>query len=125
MKIIDSFRLVVLKIQWLKPIALVFVVASLGLFGYIIFGSSGIAKDDYYLIPSVLVLGWSMSLCSILYTFPFVPESPGKDAGFFKRMVIRIKRFYYFLLAMVAVGITGALLIFSIRALRVWLNDYS
>jgi hypothetical protein len=115
----------VIKLSWLKPIAIVLVLFCAGLFGFIIFGHSDIAQDDYYLLPSILGLNWSMLMCAFLFTFPYVPSKPIEKVGFFKRIKIALQRFYYFVLAIVTILITFAMLFMSIRGLRVWLSEYS
>jgi len=121
---IDKLRTAVLKVQWLKPVFVVFALAAAGMFGYVIFGQTGLAKDDYYLLPSVIALLWSLVACAFLFTFPFVPEAPDKSLGFFRRIGVRIKRGYYRLLAFFCLGTTLAMLVVSFRGVRIWLGDF-
>lgn len=120
MTVIDKMRSIALKMQWFKPIALVLIVVSIGLFGYIIFADSGIAKDDQYLYPSVLLLMWSLSTGAFVHTFANVPEPASKELGFFKRVGIGFKRFYYYIVGLATVGLTAALLFASFRAIRLF-----
>lgn len=121
---IDKLRTAVLKVQWLKPIFVVIAVASIAMFAYVIFGQSGMAKDDYYLLPSVVMLLWSLVACALLFTFVHVPEKPDKSIGFFRRIGIRCKRGYYYILAILSLGTTLAMLLVSFRVVRIWLGDY-
>ncbi|MCJ8270774.1 MAG: hypothetical protein MJK04_15390 [Psychrosphaera sp.] len=121
---IDKIRTIVLKVQWLKPVMVVLAVAALGLFGYIIFGQTGVAKNDYYLLPSVVALIWSLVACAFLFTFPFVPDKPDKSIGFFRRCGIRIKRGYYHILSVLCLFASLALVVVTSRAVGVWLGDF-
>lgn len=120
MTIIDRLRGLALKMQWAKPFAFITGLTALSLVIYIIFEDTGIAADDRYLYPSVLLLLWSLSLGSFVQTFVHVPESPTKAVGFFKRIGRRLQRFYYYILAVTLIGLTLGLIYVSMRAMRIW-----
>ena len=82
---------------------------SLCMVGYILIGKSGVAENDYYLIPSILTALWSFSIYWWLYTFPNVPDTADKSLGFFKRF---------------AFGISLVIIFFTLRALRVWSGEF-
>lgn len=98
---------------------------SIIMVGYVLIGKSGIAADDYYLIPSILTALWSFSVFWSLHTFPSIPDKPDKSLGFFKRVFIRIKRFIYYVITSIAIGLSLTIVVFTIRALRVWSGDFS
>jgi len=120
---IDKLRLVVLKVQWLKPIINILVILSFSLFIYIIFATSGIAINDLYLIPSFTVFLWSLLCSSFLYTFPFVPNKSLKSESFLKKIKIKIYRAYYTLLAIISILATVAVIVTSIRVISIWIRN--
>ena len=120
---IDSLRAITRRTQWLKLPAIILVIASTALFGYIILGSTGIASDDLYLIPSTVSLLWSIMACVFLFGFPHAPEKPNQSHGFFRRIIIRLQRFFYFGLAIVCLGLTGAVAFYSYKLLNIWLQS--
>ena len=124
MKLIDKAKLVAIKLQWLKPIAMLLVILSVGMFGYVIFGKSGMAADDQYLLPSVMVLIWAILLCAFLFTFKHVPGPIESEQGFFTRLKIRLQRFYYFVLLLLCLATTLAIVMMSFRALNVWSKNF-
>ena len=122
---IDKLRAASLKLQWLQPIAMVLAIAALGVFVYVIFGAAGIAKDDYYLIPSAVILLWCLLICAILYGFPHVPERASKELGVFKRLAISALRFYFTILALTCLATTIAVAVVTFKILNIWLKNYS
>ncbi|WDE03215.1 hypothetical protein SG34_017620 [Thalassomonas viridans] len=122
---IDKLRLLVLKVQWLKPITLVTGLLSLALIAYILIIQAGSTANDYLLLPAVITLLWSAMTFWLLYTFPGVPEKATKATGFFKRIGIHFQRFFYCVLAVIALLATVAIVIFTFRGLSVWLQSYS
>ncbi|WDE13954.1 hypothetical protein [Thalassomonas haliotis] len=121
---IDKLRLLALKVQWFKGVALVIGLAALVLIAYILIADAGSNRYDYLHIPSVITLLWSGVIYWLLYTFPGVPDKPGKETGFFKRFVVNGKRFLYFVLAIIAFATTAGILVVTVRGLSVWLQSY-
>lgn len=120
MTIVDKLRTIALKLQWAKPLAFALAAASLALVAYIILGNTGIAANDQYLFPSVILLLWSLSLGGFTQTFVHVPEPPNKEQGFFKRLGLGFKRLYYYFLALAFFGLSIAVIFASLRAFRIW-----
>lgn len=122
---LDKLKKIAIKLQWLKPITLLMMLISFAMTGYVLLAQSGIAENDYYLIPSILSVLWSFSVYWCLYTFPNVPEKADKSLGFFKRFVIGCKRFSYYIVTLFASGLSLVIILFTVRALRVWSGDFS
>ncbi|MGB0833851.1 MAG: hypothetical protein ACPG8A_03440 [Psychrobium sp.] len=122
---LDRFKQIAITLRWFKPIALLLMLSSLVIVGYVLIGKSGIAADDYYLIPSILTALWSFSVFWSLHIFPSIPAKPNKSLGFFKRVFTRLKRFAYYIITIIAIGLSLTIVVFTIRALRVWGSDFS
>lgn len=122
---LDKLKLIAIKLRWLKPISLVIMLCSVIVMGYILFTQTNHAKNDYYLIPSILTALWSFSVYWCLYTFPNAPEKADKSLGIFKRFIVRCKRFSYYIVTLIAFALSLVILMFTARALRVWFGDFS
>jgi len=122
---IDKLRSLALKIQWLKPVTLVIGLAAITLIAYLLIAKAGSSQYDHLHIPSVIALLWAGVTYWLLYTFPGVPEKPGRELGFFKRLGINFKRGCFFVLAVLAIAITAGSLMITIRGLSVWLQSYA
>jgi len=122
---LDKLRDITIKMQWLRPIAFIIMLMSLAVTIVVLFTSKDITQDDYYLLPAFVTTLWSFSLFWVLYTFPNVPEKPCADIKFFKRVGIRFKRFMYYLITIIALVTSLGIVLFTTRALRVWLGDFN
>ena len=119
---IDSLKGLAIKFQGFKLLVNFLLMTSLITFLFITFSDYAIASDDTYLIPSFSLLIWSLLACSFLYTFPFVPNIPGKEVNFFKRFKIRLLRVYYYLISFIALIASLAVLIMSFRFIGIWIR---
>jgi hypothetical protein len=107
------------KLHWLKPIAYFLGLGTLALVIKSLFFSAA-NTGDVYLIPGVLGFIWSLLLISMLLIFPGTPGQPVKTDKFFRRIKIRIIRGVYFLLALLFIGLTLAILLLSLKLIGVW-----
>ena len=120
---IDIFAELSKRIYWVKPIAYVVVIGFTGLFGYaIVFRDAG--DTDVFLIPSILGVLWSLLLISITSIFPNVPTIPSSDDKFFNRIKIRLKRGIYYILGLLFVILSIAIIFLSLKMFGIWRGDY-
>lgn len=75
---------------------------------------------DRLLIPSILGFCWSATLYSISKLFAVVPGKPNAGAGFRDRLSIRLRRGGLWILAVLTVGLTIAVVVLSFELLRTW-----
>lgn len=120
---IDKLSLVSLKMQWIKPFINIILAISIGTFIFIVFGSHSFASDDRYLIPSVIMLIWSLLLCSFIYTFPLVPKKALKNDGYIKRLKNNVIRCYFYLLSLIAVLACFGVILVSVRIVGIWFRS--
>ena len=120
---IDRLRVLSAKIVWLKPVSYILAVSALFVFGYVVVFVQGQVKD-FYLIPSVLALLWSIMLSILLFMFPFVPKKPDRGLFFFQRFKIRAVRGFYHLASIVFVSLSLIVVLLTLRLLNVWRLDY-
>jgi len=120
---IDVFKKLAIKFKGLKLVINLLFVSSLSVFLFITFTDYSIASDDTYLIPSLSLVIWSLLAYSFLYTFPFVPGNPGKEVNFLKRIKIKLLRAYYYVILLIALIASIAVLIMSVRIIGIWLRS--
>jgi len=120
---IDHVSAVIKKIVWLKPIFFIGTAASLIVFGYVVLFGEGAGKD-VYLIPSVVVLLWSL-ICSLLISvFPYVPRKPDRKQRFFERLKIRLARGGFHIGLLISGVLSAVAVWLTVRMLRVWWTDF-
>jgi hypothetical protein len=81
-------------------------------------------SGDLFLVPAIIGLLWSLSSYAFILNFRSVPRWNKEENGFFKRLKLRLSRLWYWVLASLFFGTTLALLLVSIRLVRVWMQDY-
>jgi hypothetical protein len=90
----------------------------------IIFNSKSHA-EDFFLIPSLIALLWSMSTYFFIITFCSVPHKPTPSLTFFAKLKQNISRGWYWSIGLVFIVTTVAAIAITFRMLFIWFNDYS
>ena len=120
---IDNISKLSKKVIWARPIAYLMVVGFIALFGYsVIFRNAG--DTDVYLIPSVLGLIWSLLLVAITLIFPNVPSKVNSNDKFFKRIKVGLQRGVYYLIGLLFLILTIAIIVLSIKTFGIWREDH-
>jgi hypothetical protein len=120
---IDKLKEIAEALQFLRIPAVILGLASL-VAAITIIVSSKSHEEDFYLIPSVVGILWSLTTYSFLAGFRTIPPKADPSWKFFKRLRRRTARAGYWLLGIVAVGTTIGALFVSYRMIAVWLRDY-
>lgn len=124
MPMIDKLQRVAGRLQFLRLPAMVLGLVSLATMITVIVSSKS-HEDDYYLMPSIVGLLWSMASYSFLVNFSSIPEksdSSWKLIARFKRSAVRAG---YWLLAMLFILTTVGALFVSYRMITIWLRDFT
>ena len=116
---IDKLNILVNKLQWFRPISVVLALGFASLAGYIVFATTGIAKNDDYLLPSAVGAVWSVLVFGVLSGFAVIPAVPDKSLSWFKRVKARVIRGYYWLLFWLCLATTLVAAHLSIRAITI------
>jgi len=90
----------------------------------IIILNAGSGEGNRYLMPGFIGLIWALVTYSFIVTFRNVPEKADSSQTFAGRMRRRASRGWYWLVALVFLGTTGAALIFTVRLIAIWLKDF-
>jgi hypothetical protein len=121
--LIDTLQRIAVRMQpirfWLLLLSGFFLVVLI----YVALGSSS-QSGDHFLVPAIIGLLWSLSGYAFILNFRSVPTWKLEAGGFFRRQKLRLLRFWYWILALFFFSTTLALLVLSIRLLRIWLKDY-
>ncbi len=120
---IDRLRAIAIKGRPIRLFAPILALFATGLFGFEVIGVVN-SKDDYFLIPSVVLLLWAAILCTVFYSFPYVPERLEKDYSLVKRVKNSLLRFYYYVLALVLIASTVGVISFSFKLVGVWTREF-
>jgi hypothetical protein len=110
---LQPVRLALLVLSGFSFVALLFILIT-----------STTHSGDRFLVPAILGLLWSLSGYAFILNFRSVPRRDYGTGGFIKRLKLRLLRLWYWVLALLFFGTTLALLLFSIRLLRIWIQDY-
>ncbi len=122
---IDRLREIAIKGRRLRLFAPIIALFAAGLFGLEVIGVVNSSKDDYFLIPSVVLLLWAAILCTVFYSFPNVPKRLEKGCSLVKRVKNSLLRFYYYVLAFVLITSTVGVISFSFKLVGVWTREFA
>ena len=111
------------KIRWAKPFILIIGLVFFGLFLTTVLGVEGMS-DDVYLIPGVLGVIWAALFFTLISIFPYVPARPARDTALLAKLKIRIKRGLYYILGVLLIVLTMAVIFISFRMLVIWRADF-
>ncbi len=120
MALIDSLQALAERAAPLRP----FAGAAMLLFGLATGALILSFGDDRYLWPAMVGLLWSASTYAFIATFRFVPRPAAGESGVFARLRRRLRRTWFWLLALICAGTTLAVVIISVRLASIWLRHY-
>lgn len=124
MPMIDKLQKIAGRLQFLRLPALVLGLVSLAAMILIILSSKS-HKEDYYLIPSIVGLLWSVATYSFLVNFSSVPEKGDSTWKFFARAKRSAIRAGYWLMGALFILTTLGALFVSYRMITIWLRDFA
>ena len=111
------------KVVWLKPLFFITTAVAFIVFGYVMLIEEG-GDKDVYIIPSVVVVLWSL-VCSLLLSFfPYVPPKPDKQQRLSERLKIRLTRGGYHIGSWIFCLLSVSVVWLTIRLLSVWHADF-
>ena len=77
--------------------------------------------NDTLLMPTILGFSWALMLYSTGELFQAIPGKASSEATFRRRMAVRVRRGILWVLGILTIASTSALLVLSYQILRVWL----
>lgn len=104
-----------------KPVFYLILVLLVLLGGTLLF--SGSRTGDILMIPAILLFVWFLLLFSFLNLFAHVPERKQRG-GLFARLLLFLKRGFYYIFALAMLGLTLAVLVTTYQMLMAWLYEY-
>ncbi len=113
---LDKLHRAALFLLPVRRFCLVGVVLLAALFGSSVFGWLG----EAYLIPSIVGILWLVALYSFIVSFQSLPPAPPPHARLDQRVRVGLKRALYWAIAALLLGISGALVLVSLRFIKVW-----
>ena len=94
-------------------------ITSLGVFSLSMFNNPWI-DGNVWLIPSLLLLCWSLALFTLLSLFQRIPDKVDKTSPWRKRLSNSFRRGAYGLAGAAFVALSSALLMLTYQLLRAW-----
>lgn len=94
-------------------------ITSFGVFSISMFNNPWI-DGNVWLIPSLLLLCWSLALFSLLSLFQRIPDKVDKTSPWRKRLSNSFRRGAYSLAGAAFVALSSALLMLTYQLLRAW-----
>jgi hypothetical protein len=76
--------------------------------------------SDRYLMGSLTLFGWSLTLYCIAASFRVLPPEPDSEQRIMRRLSLRIRWFLFWLLALLASAQALAMLLLTWQLLRAW-----
>ena len=116
---LDKFHRIAVAVQLLL-IPLILVGCSCLVYIAVILMSAGSDESERYLTPSLLGFVWSATAYSFIATFRKIPEKTAESHRLAGKIVHRIRRGWYLLIALVFLGTTIAALVLTGRLISVW-----
>jgi len=120
---IDYLSVFSKKVVWLKPLFFITTAVAFIVFGYVVLIEEGTDKD-VYIIPSIVVVLWSLVCSLLLSVFPYVPPKPDKQQRIFKRIKIRLARGGYHLGSLIFCVLSVSVVWLTLKLINVWLADF-
>lgn len=120
---IDSLCVFSKKVVWLKPLFFITTAVAFIVFGYVVLIEDG-ADKDIFIIPSIVVVLWSLVCSLLLSVFPYVPPKPDKQQRVLKRLKIRLVRGGYHIGSLMFFVLSASVVWVTLRLINVWRADF-
>ena len=82
-------------------------------------------EGDRFLIPCIVGLLWAMSTYSFIVTFRSVPAKANKSLKLLGKLKRNINRGWHWLIGLLFLGTTVAVMFVTLRMVSIWMKDYS
>jgi hypothetical protein len=119
---LETLSFISSKLQWLRPVVMLFGLIFLGLFCSSLF-DIGHFIEEVYLIPSLAGLVWSVLFFILLNAFENIPIEPDRKFAFFSKIKYWFVRLGYKILSVIFLLMSVAGLILSFRLFSVWFTQ--
>ena len=120
---IDRLSVYARKAAGFKPLFFIAAAAASIVFGYVVLSPGG-ADKDVFIIPSMVVVLWSLVCVLLLSFFPHVPPKPDKQLRLSQRFKIRLARGFYHIGAWLFCLLSVSVVWLTIKMLNVWRADF-
>lgn len=120
---IDFLASISRKLYWAKTAILILGICLTSLFTFVVVRTD-LFDSDIYLIPSMLGSIWAWLFLFLISSFVKVPGTPSKEIGFFKRLKVKFKRVFYWLLCIVFAILSITVVVMSFRLIMIWQGKY-
>lgn len=77
-------------------------------------------QQEQFLLPCLVLVLWLLLAYIMTNVFSQIPEQVNKQQGLIKRIKLRIQRFFYWLLVIVFISLTLAVLVLTAKLGKIW-----
>jgi hypothetical protein len=105
----------------LQILLILLAVLFAGLFVYSLFQFQG--DSGSYMLPAVAGLCWAMLMLSFAHLFAELPAPAAQEDGLLRRWSYKLRRTAMTAMALVMLGLTGAVMLLSWQLIRTWFMD--
>lgn len=100
---------------------LLLLLAIIGLIGFgLSLFDAPVLNGAQVMLPSLVLLFWAMTGLSFGALFSEIPDYPPAEAGFRLRWALKIKRFVYWVIGLLMIGLVLSLVVLSYQLIRAW-----
>lgn len=117
---LDRLKQLAVRLQPARAPALLLVSACLAGVAFILLVTP--QAGDQLLIPLLALLLWSLSAFALINTFCAIPSPSVSDTSLLQRVQRRLHRAWYWLLALVFLAATVAVVLLTFRLIPIWLR---
>lgn len=119
---IDKFKRMAVAIQVLRlPCLSLGLISLTSLAVIILFFPSD--QDTRLIIPSIVGFLWGIGTYAFIVTFRSAPNNPSRTLGLIGKIKHAITRVWYWLISLILIFGTVAIIIITIRMISIWLKD--
>ena len=121
--ILERIHSLALRFAWMRFVFAALFILSMSYCGYILLVSNSRGQDIYF-IPSLVLLIWSLLGFSTLLAFRHIPARASASDTWRVRIVSKLSRMAYFVLALLMGGAGLALIIITWQLSSAWREMY-
>lgn len=115
---IERLQLIASFLQRLQTLLLVLLLLFAGLFAFSLFQYQG--DSGSLMLPAIVGFCWALLLIAFARIFAEIPERPGRQHGWLRRLGLRFRRGMMTIMAVLILALSLAVLILSYQLLRTY-----
>lgn len=120
---LERLKRIAVRLAPIRKWVLLLAIVALGAIAYVL-STSQTQAEDIYLIPTLVLFIWSLTVYSFLGVFSNIPPMPISGQTLLRRLLMRVKRFFYYVLLTLFAAMSLFLVITSWQLAGAWRMMY-